>query len=314
MSSRSALFFLASCLSVAACSSEPAAGNNSKDSGTVVADGRTDTKVDEDAPPAEPCLEPGPAGSQCVKTITGKVVDDTGAPLDKKLVSVCGKICFFGETTADGTFVTKVGQNIKVADFAAAVHGRPDHASLYETVPVTTDENIALPQTLVLPKLNPTGMKIPMDSKRVVTAAVAVTDGDITLNFEANTELDLDIEDIGLVSEGKPGDHLRIVKIADANYPTFAKGANIKVLYALAPFDLKFLNKKVPVTIKGNAGLAPNTVVEFVGLGNEFIAEPFTAGKLEVVATGKVSADGMTIVTDAGEGLKTLTWLGVRAK
>lgn len=299
-------------VAVAACSSEPSGNSTQKDSGTPTGDtGKADTGGEDTAEPV-PCSEPGPAGSQCVKTITGKVVDETGAPLGEKLVSVCGQVCFFGKTTADGSFVTKVGQNIKLANFAASVHGRPDHASLYEKVPVSTAEDIALPTTLVLPKLNPTGTKIPMDSKRVVTSAVNITDGEITLKFEANTELDLDLEDIAMVTEGKPGDHLRVVKVAEAQYPTFVKGANVKLLYAATPFDLKFINKKVPLEINSTAGLAEGTAVEIIGLGNEFLAEPFTAGKLEVVATGKVT--GGKIVTDAGEGLKTLTWIGVRAK
>jgi hypothetical protein len=315
MSSRSALLLLSSIFSVAACSSEPAASNGVKDTGTVVTDGGTDSGGEDDGPAKEPCSEPGPPGSQCVKTITGKVVDESGAPLGEKLVSVCGQVCFFGQTTADGSFVTKVNQNIKIANFAAAVHGRPDHASLYEKIPVSTSETIALPKTLVLPKLNATGMKIPITvsgAKRVVTSAVNITDGDITLGFAADTEVDLDIEDIALVAEGKPGDHLRVVKVPEANYPSFVSGANVKLLYAASPFDLKFLNKKVSLTINATGGLAEGSVVEIISLGNEFLVEPFSAGKLEVVATGKVT--GGKIVTDAGEGLKTLTWFGVRAK
>ncbi|MFO5197584.1 hypothetical protein RCL06_24630, partial [Salmonella enterica subsp. enterica serovar Typhimurium] len=79
-----------------------------------------------------------------------------------------------------------------------------------------------------------------------------------------------------------------------------------------SPFDMKYLNKKVAIEINGTGGLAEGTAVEFIALGNEFINEPFTAGKLEVVAVGKVT--GGKIVTDAGEGLNTLTWIGVRAK
>ncbi len=310
MSSRRVFFLLSSLLCAAACSSDPSASTAAKDSGASTDSGGSDAGQDTTA--AEPCSEPGPAGSQCVKTITGKVVDETGAPVVDKLVSVCGKVCYFGKTTADGSFVTNVNQNIRVADFAAAVHGRPEYASLYEKLPASTSENIALPSTLTLPKLNPTGTKIPMDSARVVTSAVDVTDGEITLNFEANTELDLDLEDIALVTEGKPGDHLRTKIVPEAQYPTFAKGVNVKLLYAASPFDLKSTNKKVPLTINNTAGLAEGTAVEIIGLGSDFLAEPFTAGTLQVVATGKVT--GGKIVTDAGEGLKVLTWIGVRPK
>jgi len=325
MSPRRAFFLLSTLISLAACSSEPAANNGSpKDSGTpetaTTDSGKADTAkpCGEDVEVPAACEDPPdgrPVGSQCVRAVTGKVVDTAGAPLGCKLVSVCGKVCFFGETRADGTFTAKIGTWVKVADFAASVHGRPDHASLYEKLPVTTEEVIALPGTLVLPILKASGTKIPITkvgTKRLVTAATDIKDGDITLKFAADTEVELDLEDMAMVDEGKPGDHLRTVKVEEAQYPTFVKGANVKVLYAASPFDMKYLNKKVPLVINGTAGLADGTVVEIIGLGNEFINEPFTAGKLEVVALGKVT--GGQIVTDPGEGLKTLTWIGVRAK
>lgn len=293
---------------VAAC------GSDSNTPATTSTDAGGDTKVDpvgETGTPAEPCSEPAeerPVGSQCVKTVTGKVVDASGAPLPaKKLVSVCGQVCFFGETAADGTFVAKVGRYIKVSNFAASVHGRPDFVSLYEKLPAGTSDDIALP-TMVLPKVPADGAAIPMDSKDVVTDATMLSDGDLTLNIAAGTAVELDLEDVEL---GETGKLFRAVKIETKDYPTFAKGANVAMLYAATPFDAKF-TKKVAVTFKAVGDLAEGTAVEIVALGNDFLREPFTAGKLEVVATGKVT--GGRVVTDAGQGISTLTWLGVRAK
>ncbi len=312
MSSRRLLWLAP--LFVAACSSADPPASSATDTGTAASDtGPVSDTAADTRPTKVPCSEPPderPAGSVCVMTVTGKVVDPAGAPVAGKLVSVCGSICFFGETKADGTFSADVGSYIKVANFAASVHGRPTHASLYEKLPVSGMGDIALPATMILPTVPATGTLIP-NEKRIVTAAGPITHGDLTLTFQSGTEMELDLEDVELTMAGKGGDHLRAVKVEEKDYPAFVKGANVKLLYAATPFDAKF-NKKVAVTINATGGLAEGTAVELIGLGNEFLKEPFTAGVVEVVATGKVT--GGKIVTDAGQGLSTLTWVGVRAK
>lgn len=300
---------------LAACGSSDPGPATTADTGTAAGDtgAVADTNGTTDST-TEPCSEPPderPAGSVCVKTVSGKVVDPSGAPVANKLVSVCGSICFFGETKADGTFSAAVGSFIKVSNFAASVHGRPTHASLYQKLPTGGMNDIALAETMVLPTVPATGTKIPTDTKRIVTATTPITHGDLSLTFQSGTEMELDLEDVELVEMGKGGDHLRAVPVAEKDYPGFLKTGGVKLLYAATPFDAKF-TKKVSVSINSTGGLADGTAVEFVAIGNEFLKEPFTAGTLEVVATGKVS--GGKIVTDAGQGISTLTWIGVRAK
>lgn len=321
MHSRSVfLFALGLSLGIVACSSD-GGGNNTTgtDAGTDTGTSKTDTGGTGDTAPAAPCSEDPserPAGSQCVKTVTGKAVDTTGAPLPAgKIVSVCGQVCYFGATEAGGVFTTQIGKFIKVSDFAASVHGRADsstptvggYASLYEKLPVSTDENIALP-TLVLPKLAAATAKFNLNDKGVVVAATDLVNGEITLKIPAGTEVELDLEDVGLGEEGKS---FRAIKLESKDYPSFVKGAGVVALYAATPFDARF-KAKVGVSIDNTAGLADGTVVEFIVLGNDFTKAPFTAGKLQVAATGKVT--GGKIVTDAGQGLDYLTWVGVRPK
>lgn len=309
MSSRRALASLFPLLTLVACSSEPLPVSTT-DSGAV-ADTRsgadTSGTVDSARVPCSEPIEDRAPGSQCVKTVSGKVLNLTGAPVGGKLVSICGSVCFFGETQADGTFNAKIGSYIKVSNFAASVHGRPEHASLYEKLPASMSEDIALAGTMIVPGVPALGAKIPMDSKRVVIAATTVTHTDVSLNFAAGTTVDLDLEDVELIDKG--GDNLRAVKVLEKDYPAFVRGTTVKVVYAMTPFDAKF-DKKVGVTI-ANTGL-PDGPVELIALGNEFLKEPFTAGTLQVVATG--TAKGGTVTTDAGQGLTYLTWLGVRAK
>ncbi len=297
-------FFVAGC--VVGCSSEPAASNPAVDSGIAPKD--TGAAV-QDTPPREPCSEPvdeRPSGSQCVKTVGGKAVDSSGAPVANKRISICGQICFFSETGADGTFAANIGQFIKVESFAANVHGRPDYASIFVKLPKTIGDNVALAD-LVVPKF-PTAdwKKLPFDATKKIVTAQTLTQGDITLSFAAGTEVELDLEDAEL---GAQGELFRVIKVEEKDYPPAFKDAQVFALYAMTPFDSRYTNK-VAVTVAQNGGLAAGTAVEFVVLGNEFVRTPFTAGTMQVAARGKTTATGA--VTDVGEGLSYLTWLGVR--
>lgn len=301
---RHVLFALvASSVAVACGSSESPKASNTADTGAKPVDGGgTDAAK---APCSEPSEDPA---AQCVETVTGKAVDTGGSPITKKVVSICGRVCFFAQTADDGTFTAKIGTFINVADFAAYVHGRPEYVGVFERLPLGPGRDILMPSTLVLPVLPSSGTRIPIDpATRKVTAATAVTSGEVTLHFAADTEVELDLEDMDLKEKGE---ELRVVAVAAEDHPVFVKPAPVAVLYGAAPFDAKF-SRKVGVTIAATGGLAEGTPVEFFVLGSDFVKDR-TAGKLLVVATGKVT--GGKIETDPGEGISLLTWLGVRAR
>jgi hypothetical protein len=280
------------------------------DTGTSATDsgGSTDTGV-TDTGPSLPCSEPmdeWPAGSQCVKLVTGKVLDTTGAPVKGKTMSVCGTICFYGKSTSDGSFTVPVNSHINVAEFAASVHGRPDFASLLIKLPTATTDNLILPD-MIVPALPAMGNKIPIDdTSGMIASAIDVIGGDLTLSFQAGTKADLDLED---VADTVAGNQLRVAKVEAKDFPPFAKEAGVTALYAINPFDSKY-DKKVGIKIV-NTGLADGDV-EFVILGEEYLKKPLTAGTPVVVATGK--AVGGTVTTNAGEGTNVITWIGVRPK
>jgi hypothetical protein len=163
-----------------------------------------------------------------------------------------------------------------------------------------------MPAAMVLPIPPATGPRLPIDpATRVVKSPGSVTSGEVTLSFNADTEVELDLEDIEL---GAKGEELRIVRVDAKDAPPFAKGA--AVLYGAMPFDAKF-SKKVGITIANGGGLAEGTAVEIFALGSDFV-KLRTAGTAVALATGKVV--GGKIQTDSGEGITLLTWIGVRAK
>ncbi len=300
---RSSLAF-ATALVFAGCSSTPdAAVPSNTDAGGDARD------AGRDSTPAPPCSEPSddPA-AQCVETVSGKAIDTTGAPLAKKVVSVCGSVCFYAQTNADGTFVAKVDNFINVANFAAYVHGRPEYVGLFEKLPLGPTRAIVLPTLMVLPIPPMTGPRLPIDAaSRTVLSEASVTSSEVTLTFPAGTAVELDLEDIELKEKGE---ELRIVKVAAKDTPAFAKEPAPALLYGAMPFDAKF-SKKVGVTIANNGGLAEGTAVEIFALGSDFVKDR-TAGKAVAQATAKVV--GGKIQTDAGEGITLLTWIGVRPK
>jgi hypothetical protein len=289
-------------LASAACSS------SSPTTSTPVADGGSDTAIDG-------CTLPNddPAAI-CVRTVSGSITDLDGKPLANLTVSICGTVCFYAHTGADGSYVAPVNYNIVPSAFAALAHGRPDYASLYTKLPTTAGAAIAL-GPMRLPKYDG-GTELPADG----AAATSVTSGDVTLDIPANTAFDLDVEDIELPT----GHQLRVAATKVTDLPEFAKATGAVALYGLGPFGATSTimgsaggpggakAQKVGVRIKNTVGLAAGQKVEFFVLGVNLLSSPPTAGTAMVVAKGTVSADGATIATDAGEGISTISWLGVR--
>ncbi len=85
----------------------------SSPNGSSSADAVRDAAVEASRGAEAPCSEPSedPA-AQCVETVTGKAIDTTGAPVVGKVVSICGTICYYAQTGADGTYLAKVGSII----------------------------------------------------------------------------------------------------------------------------------------------------------------------------------------------------------
>lgn len=295
---------LSSLVALAGCSSG-SSDNPTTDSGTGT-DAATDTGKEAFPLDGGACDDPGQV---YVKNATGKAVDTTGKALADKAVSVCGTICFFAKTGADGAFDAKVDTCVKPSIFSVSVHGRPESASLYQRVPALTGSSWILTDPLRVPTLPADGPTLPIDGKGVVATKSTITSAGLSLTFEAGTTVELDIEDVDL---GALGSKLRAVKVEEKDYPPFAKSAGVLALFAMNPFDAKITKGKVGVSFDAPAGTTAGAAVEFVALGNTFLTAPFDAGQLVVAGTGKVSADGKTVATDAGQGLSALTWVGVR--
>jgi hypothetical protein len=287
-------------LASASCSSSSATSTPAVDAGAEAIDGCT---LPSDDPAAI-----------CVRSVSGSITDIDGKPIANLTVSICGTVCFYAHTGADGSYVAPVNYNIVPSAFAALAHGRPDYASLYTKLPATAGATIAL-GPMRLPKYVG-GTELPADG----AAATSVTSGDVTLDIPANTAFDLDVEDYELPT----GHQLRVAATKLTDLPEFAKATGAVALYGLGPFGATATvmgsasgpggakAQKVGVRLKNGVGLAPGQKVEFFVLGVNLLSTPPSAGTAMTAAKGTVSADGLTIATDVGEGISTISWLGVR--
>jgi hypothetical protein len=317
LSSFALALFALSCSS----SSSPS-GNNPTDSGSPSDTGGGDTPAQDCVPDPD---NPPPAGSVCVRHVTGMLVDEKGAPLDVHstakpnglVVTVCGSVCYFADPgPTPGTFDVHVGNLVPVATYNIIVHGLGDHASSYRPVPaLDATGNVAVSEKIVAPTFDQIGGALPADG-----AGGTVSAGNLTLTVPAGASFELDPD---VVELGAAGRVLKSFVWKDTTLPSFASGSNVAQLIALGPFASKSCKTppcaagdsiKMGISLTNDTGIPAGSVVEFLTLGFDLYSKPFTAGQMNVVALGHVSADGKTIDTDTGEGIDTISWLGVRKK
>ena len=292
------------------CGCSGGAGASPADAGAdVISDGgglpAADAATDQD--PNAPCTTPvdqRPDGGTCVLEATGQVEDLTGAPLGGLVMTFCGVACFGAQSDDSGAFMIDVGDFFDTENYAIHADGRPDHAVDYLRLMHAEPQVINV--TMRLPTLPPSSVLLPADG----APASSVTVGDLTLAIADATTFTLDIEDFG---NGDAGRTLRVAAVPLASAPSYAVAANVDAIYALAPSGAKSSNK-MGVSLKNSAALGAGAAVDLLVLGDDYFSIPPSVGVLSVAAAAHVSSDGLTIVTDPGEGISEITWLAVRRK
>lgn len=256
--------------------------------------------VDEDVPCAQ---RPDVAGVSCVRRVRGRAVDLAGAGLAGRVVSYCGGGCFGGVTEADGTFAIDVNDFVIPEQYTLLLHGRPEHASLYVPGPMPVDGAINFPEPVAVPRYEDVGDLIPESAP-----AGSYTAGDVTLTIAAGSQVEFDVEDAVL---GELGHRVRAAWVPMARAPGFAREAGVVALWAMAPFSLTS-DRPIALRLRNRAMLAAGSAVDIVMMGLDVTELPVTGGRPLVVAAAHVSSDGTTVTTDPGEGLRALSWIGLR--
>lgn len=263
------------------------------------------------------CTGQAGPGAVCVGTVTGRAVDASGKGLAQLSTSVCGSVCFFGESDQTGAFTVVVGEPIVASEFSVLPHGRPGHTSFYFPLPQSPGPALEVGE-LTLLELPPSGPELVVWSDKQGSPAQSVTSGGLTLEISAGTQVKLDVEDVALGGLGK---QFRVTPIPASHRERFAPSAlGLLELWSLAPFEAAIVQAAgggsalARITADNQLGLAPGTEVEWLAHGSYLFTDWVAPAAFGVVATGKVSADGLRIEMNAGEGTRFLTWIGVRKK
>jgi hypothetical protein len=282
--------------------------------GTAGAGGTGVTDAGEEACSAG---SPGPTPeSVCLLEVTGRVVDENGAPISGLVTSVCGPVCFNGESDAGGAFQVMPGVHLDLRDYSITPHGRPARAGFYFQLPVDRPGPAIDVGELLLPSLPLEGPTLVVKSDRAGAPAQTVTSSEVTLDVPAGVLVELDVEDVLAEDVGK---RFRVLAVPAERHGAFAKPElGLKALYALAPFESSFVAESdgalalARLSFENSARFAAGTAVEVLALGTYLYPEWIRPAAFERVATARVSADGTRIEMDPGQGVAHLTWFGLR--
>jgi hypothetical protein len=250
--------------------------------------------------------------------VTGKVVDEAGAPILDLVTSVCGPICYSGEADAAGAFKVPVGEHIELRDYSVIPHGRPNRAGFYFQLPVDRTGGAIDVGELFLPTIPADGPTLVVKTDRAGAPAQKVTSGDVTLEVAAGVLVELDVEDVLAAELGKK---FRVLSLPADQRARFVKPElGIRALYALAPFESSFIQESdespalARLSFANTAGFTAGAAVEVLALGTYLYPEWIQPAAFVPVATARVTGDGGRIELDSGQGLAHLTWVGLRAK
>jgi hypothetical protein len=260
-----------------------------------------------------------PVGEVCVSAVEGRVIDGSGVPMPDLLITVCGRRqCSPGTSGADGRFSAEVGFPLPLGDYSALPHGRPGHTNFYFPLPAASPGPLIEVGDLTLLELPASGPKLVVKQGGGGSPAQSVTSGDVTLEVSAGTLVVLDVEDVVL---GELGAMFRVLTVPEDKRVSFADPSlELFALYAFAPFEAGFELEASGEPAGGHlifvntTALAAGTEVEVLALGTYQYDTCVTPAAFDAVATARVSNDGTTIDMDAGDGLRYLTWVGLRVK
>jgi hypothetical protein len=288
--------------------------------GAAITDAPSERTQPTDAPQeGGACSLPSDASPDaiCVESVAGRLVDESGAPaVAGVLVTACGAVqCEPGLTDDIGRFTIPVNRWLAPTEYSVIPHGRPYKAGFYFPLPVDQpgpDLDLGDLPFLTMPSTGPL-----IDINRDGTPAQSVTSGDVTLDIPDGIYVRLDVESY---AAGDDGRMFRALRVPDALLSRFVPPSlGVLAAYALEPFESQF---EVPVTKElvdvrlsfDNALQLPAaTPVEFLALGNYLHPDWVTPARFEPVATGQVTADGSRIDFAAGQGIRYLTWVAIRA-
>lgn len=281
-----------------------ASGCSSSDAGKAAADGDAGPEAgggprDLDANGCHQNSGGVEPGTVCIRSVEAKVLDVDDKPVAGLTVSACGGVCVPATTTADGSVHLKGGYYFRNPGFILAL-GRSRYAGYVTLLPPET-RDVVFPTPFRIPLLPDAGQPFPASG-----AAGSVSSADLTLTVTAQTKIDVDT----ITFQAADDQAFRAVGVPIERGPAFLDASlGVELLFGVGPLGTKF-DPPAPLSLPNTKSWPAGAAVELLVHG--FLKDDPGYGTMAKTATGRVSADGARIVTDDGQGIKLLTWIGVR--
>ena len=258
-----------------------------------------------------------PAEVVCLQTVSGRIVDVQQQPVAGQQVTVCGPICFIGETQADGAFTISIDRFVLANEYSVQPHGRPSRSSYYFQFPDDFQGGdydagnlvafeLAEGEALITWRDDPSG---PSQSVQSAGFRLEVPEG---------VQVRPDIGDLLLGEQGQKFAALELSEVDAVKFDPFLEG---KLTFALAPFETRFSSvedaqqgARVGFSIENIENWPAESAVDVFALGTYLDAAWLTPAKFELIGQALVSSDEKTIVfTPDPEqpGLQHLTWVAL---
>lgn len=318
----------ASSLALVACGDTPPRMRGARDGGPVASDAYAPMGTDAASPPrievgslpADPMLEAidrtraasCPSTSRWVVAVRGRVVDETGAPIEGAFVQPClllggtdRRVCLRPSTSdAEGVLTAILPEENRCVDEVALRMLVPEstRATGYCAVPEAGEDGVLVPdRPLVLVDTSAPRMRPPVGDEAAMRE----------VSFDGLALMTIP-RVIGAESYDAMG--ARLVPGALATDTCLGDGTPMDLLVAFAPEAAVDDREGLPATIEAR-GFSPGESVELFVLGG--LATMLANGELVPEAewhrfgTATVSSDGH-LTTSSGAGVPHLGWLGIR--
>lgn len=296
---------LAPLLLLAACAGSPASQDDTDladtDGAALDTDsgGSADTDVasDTDAGTCEPGSFGGGEALVHVGVVQAHVVDTSAAALASVPVSVRGVDLSFDRTTdAGGDITVTANHDLKRPMFAFgdALH------TVRLAVPLdATSADLGTLTTARLP-----------DAGVAIANGVDLTSGDLTVRLDAGAVVSIDT----LSYDTPDSQQLRAVTLpVDREAAVLGPDADFEILVGLSPAGT-VVCPRATLTVPNTPGWPSGARVEFWTLGQDVGQQWAPYGSWQKISEGAVSADGLTVSTDAVGGVPVLDTFAVRRK
>lgn len=303
------LFSLLLPLAVAACGGDDGSGGSGGtggtggDGGTGGSGGQTTTTTAKGGggsggAPME-CEGPGYEGNEptvAVGVVSATIVDQNGSPAANDAVQLCGlDICEYATTSASGAVAFNANKNLKKPAFKLG-----DGLIFAKLAILVGDGDTNFPEirTALLPAPG---------QGDAFAAGASAKSGGMTIDVPAGATVTIDE-----LLYPEPGDQVfRAAEVpVDASAPVDPK-LGFQILFGVSPMETVFC-PPAKVHVPNTPGWAAGADVEFFIQGVEIGQHWAPYGEWQKVSDGKVSANGMEVVTADGQGLPVLSSVAVR--